>query len=168
MIRKMQIGDTRSYQRVITCDDIRKFGELTGDMNLAHFDEEYCKKTIFKTPIVHGMLVGCLFSKIFGMEYPGEGTIYCGQSLKFLKPVYPGMQLTVKITVKEIILEKNRVIFTTEIFSQEGECMLTGEAVMMPRKENTDEKANHENTVSRDDQRRHEHHDRGVPDLRHT
>jgi 3-hydroxybutyryl-CoA dehydratase len=168
MIRKMHVGDYRSYQRVITCDDIKAFGKLTGDMNLAHFDEDYCRKTIFKKPIVHGMFIGCLFSKIFGMEYPGEGTIYCGQSLKFLKPVYPGMQLTVKITVKEIILEKNRVIFTTEIFSQEGECMLTGEAVMMPRKETIDEKTNHENAVSTDDQRRHDNHDRGVPHVRNT
>lgn len=168
MIRKMQIGDTRSYQRVITCEDIKKFGELTGDMNLAHFDEDYCRKTVFQKPIVHGMFIGCLFSKIFGMEYPGEGTIYCGQSLKFLKPVYPGMQLTVKVTVKEIILEKNRVIFTTDVLNQEGECMVTGEAVMMPRKENTHEKATHENSVSNHDQGRHEHHDRGVPHVRNT
>lgn len=168
MIRKMKIGDSRSYQRIITCEDIRKFGELTGDMNRAHFDEEYCQKTIFKTPIVHGMFIGCLFSRLFGMEYPGEGTIYCGQTLKFLKPVYPGMQLTVKITVKEIILEKNRVIFTTEILNEEGECMLTGESVMMPRKESTDEKTNHEDTVSNHDQRREQNHDRGVPHVRNT
>jgi 3-hydroxybutyryl-CoA dehydratase len=43
--------------------------------------------------------------------------------------------LTVLVTVKEIIVEKNRVIFTTEIFNDKNECMLTGEAMLMPRKE---------------------------------
>ena len=135
MIKNMRIGDQRSYDRVISTEDVRKFGELSWDMNDAHFNAEYASTTIFKKPIVHGMLVGSLFSKIFGMEYPGIGTIYCSQSLKFLKPVYPDTLLHVIVTVKEIVLEKNRVIFTTEVINDKGECMLTGEAMLMPRKE---------------------------------
>lgn len=139
MIRKMMIGDVRSYEKIITTDDVLKFGQITGDMNKAHFDHEYCKTTIFKKPIVHGMLVGSLFSTIFGTDYPGFGTIYLGQTLKFLKPVYPDSKIVVKATVKEIILEKNRVIFTTEIFNDQNELCLTGEATLMPRKEDAHE-----------------------------
>ena len=135
MIKSMQIGDQRTYQRVITKEEIKKFGEISGDMNDAHFNEAYAKETIFKKPIVHGMFIGSLFSKIFGMEYPGKGTIYCSQSLKFLKPVYPDTVLKVLVTVKEINVEKNRVFFTTEIFDDMNQCMLTGEAMLMPRKE---------------------------------
>ncbi len=131
----MHVGDQRSYNRTITKEEIAKFGELSGDMNNAHFNEAYAQTTIFKKPIVHGMFIGSLFSKIFGMEYPGEGTIYCSQSLKFLKPVYPNITLHVLVTVKEMNIEKNRVIFTTEIFNDQDECMLTGEAMLMPRKE---------------------------------
>jgi acyl dehydratase len=135
MIRKMKIGDVRSYQRIITPEDVMKFGELSGDMNDTHFNEAYAATTIFKKPIVHGMLIGSLFSKIFGLDYPGEGTIYCSQSLIFKKPVYPNQLLTVQVTVKDIILEKNRVIFLTEILNEAHEVMLTGEAMLMPRKE---------------------------------
>jgi len=135
MIKTMHIGDQKFYDRVISKEDVHKFGELTWDMNDAHFNESYASTTIFKKPIVHGMLVGSLFSKIFGMEYPGVGTIYCSQSLKFLKPVYPDTLLHVVVTVKEIIIEKNRVIFTTEVFNDKDECLLTGEAMLMPRKE---------------------------------
>lgn len=134
MIRKMNIGDQRSYQRVITKQDVETFGKLTGDMNDAHFNEAYAETTIFKKPIVHGMLVGSLFSKIFGLDYPGEGTIYCSQSLNFKKPVYPDQILTVIVTVKDIVLEKNRVIFTTEILNENNEVMVTGEAMLMPKK----------------------------------
>ncbi len=139
MIKSMRVGDQRSYERVITKEEVHKFGALTKDMNDAHFNEAYAKTTIFKKPIVHGMFIGSLFSKIFGMDYPGEGTIYCSQSLKFLKPVYPDEMLTVLVTVKEIIVEKNRVIFTTEIFNDKNECVLTGEAMLMPRKEKVHE-----------------------------
>ncbi|MFA7422628.1 MAG: MaoC family dehydratase [Acholeplasmataceae bacterium] len=135
MIRNMKIGDVRSYQRVISKEDVFKFGELTKDMNKAHFDEIYTKQTIFKKPIIHGMLLGSLFSKVFGLEYPGEGTIYCSQTLKFLKPAYPEEVLNVVITVKDILLEKNRVFFSTEIFNEQNELILTGEAMLMPRKE---------------------------------
>jgi acyl dehydratase len=135
----MKVGDQRSYERIISKEEVAKFGELTKDMNDAHFNEDYAKTTIFKKPIVHGMFIGSLFSKIFGMDYPGEGTIYCSQSLKFLKPVYPDTKLLVLVTVKEIINEKNRVIFRTEIFDENNECMLTGEAMLMPRKEKVHE-----------------------------
>jgi 3-hydroxybutyryl-CoA dehydratase len=134
MIRSMHVGDQRSYVRKISSEEIARFGEISGDLNSAHFDEAYAKTTIFKKPIVHGMFVGSLFSKIFGMEYPGEGTIYCSQSLKFLKPVYPDTDLKIVVTVKEINLEKNRVIFRTEVFDEDNECMLTGEAMLMPKK----------------------------------
>lgn len=137
MIRKMKIGDVRTYQRVITKEDVLKFGELTLDMNKAHFDEAYAKQTIFKKPIIHGMLLGSLFSKVFGLDYPGEGTIYCSQTLKFLKPAYPEEVLKVVITVKDILVEKNRVFFITEIFNEQDDLILTGEAMLMPRKETT-------------------------------
>ena len=134
MIHHMKIGDYRSYQRTITKEEVRLFGELTGDMNDVHFNEDYAKTTPFKKTIVHGMLVGSLFSKIFGLDYPGEGTIYIAQSLVFKKPVYPDDLLNVVVTVKDIILERNRVIFSTEIFNEQNELMLTGEATLMPRK----------------------------------
>ncbi len=135
MIKYFTSGEQRTYDRVITSDDIKLFGQVTGDFNLAHFDEEYCAKTVFKKPIVHGMLIGSLFSKVFGSEYPGGGMIYCSQTLKFLKPIYPNTTLKVVITTKDIIPEKNRVIFTTEVFNENNECAVTGEAMLMPRKE---------------------------------
>jgi 3-hydroxybutyryl-CoA dehydratase len=136
MIEQMKIGDSRRYKRIISKEDVTTFGKLSMDMNPAHFDEDYTKDTIFKKPIVHGMLLGSLFSKIFGLDYPGEGTIYCSQSLKFIKPVYHDTEIEVVVTVKEIILEKNRVIFATEIFDEHNNLLLTGEAMLMPRKDN--------------------------------
>lgn len=134
MIETMKIGDERRYKRTITTEDIRLFGQVTEDMNPAHFDAAYAAKTPFKKPIVHGMLVGGLFSRIFGLEYPGEGTIYCGQTLKFRKPVYPDTELEVRVRLIELNTERNRVTFLTEVYDHAGDCVLTGEATLMPPK----------------------------------
>lgn len=128
----MKIGTTKAYTRTITEEDILTYGKLTGDLNPAHFDKDYAKTTIFKKPICHGMLVASLFSKVFGLEYPGEGTIYCSQSVKFLKPVYPNEPLSVRITLVEKNIEKNRAYFKTEVYNAKEECVLTGESMMMP------------------------------------
>ncbi len=130
----MNVGDTREYTRTITKKDVQTFAQITADYNPAHFDENYCKATRFKQPIVHGMLVGSLFSKIFGLEYPGEGTIYVSQSLTFLKPVYPDQELIIKVTVASLDQAKNRAYFTTEVFSKDDQKLLTGEAMLMPKK----------------------------------
>ncbi len=132
MIETMKIGDERRYKRTITTEDIRLFGQVTEDMNPAHFDAAYAAKTPFKKPIVHGMLVGALFSRIFGLEYPGEGTIYCGQTLKFRKPVYPDTELEVRVRLIDLNIERNRVTFLTEVYDHAGDCVLTGEATLMP------------------------------------
>lgn len=135
MIQTMKVGDRRTLRRVITQEDVRRFGEVTGDTNPAHFDEAYASTTRFKKPIVHGMFVGSLFSKIFGMNYPGKGTIYCSQSLTFLKPVYPGSPLTIEVVVKRIDVEKTRAYFDTLIHDAAGDLVVKGEAMVMPPKE---------------------------------
>jgi len=134
MIRSLEVGTVKQYKRIITKEDVKKFAEVSDDYNPAHFDEAYTKTTIFKKPIVHGMLVGSLFSKVFGTEYPGEGTIYVSQSLTFLKPVYPEETLRVQVTLTDKNVEKNRAYFLTEIFNENNELALKGEAMVMPKK----------------------------------
>jgi len=136
MIETMQVGDERSYRRVITKSDTLTFGTVTGDMNPAHFDDAYCLETRFKKPIVHGMYLGSLFSKIFGLDYPGEGTIYCKQSLTFLKPVFVDSEIDVVVRVTEVDQARNRVTFSTKIsVVGDDSPAVVGEAMLMPPKE---------------------------------
>jgi acyl dehydratase len=128
----LKVGDSQTMTKQFTESDVIGFAHVTGDVNPAHLDENYAKNTFFKTRIVHGMLVGSLFSAIFGTEFPGLGSIYINQSLKFIKPVYLNDTITAKVTIKEIITEKNRVIFDCVANNQNQEVVLVGEAVIMP------------------------------------
>lgn len=129
---KYEVGQSATYTRTITDEAIRKFAEVTGDCNPAHLDEEYAKKSSFKARIAHGFLTGSMISKILGMDFPGAGTIYLSQSMKFLAPAYIGDTLTAKVVVDEYNEEKNRMKLLTTIHNQNNEIILTGEAVVLP------------------------------------
>ena len=68
---------------------------------------------MFKKPIMHGMLGAALFSKVFGVLFPGEGTIYLKQSLSFLKPMYVEIEYEAVFTVKEVLADKHRAVIET-------------------------------------------------------
>ncbi|MDP3129875.1 MAG: MaoC family dehydratase, partial [Bacillota bacterium] len=79
-IEELKIGDQASLKKKFVEADVVGFAEVSGDRNPAHMDEAYAQTTIFKTRIVHGMLVGSLFSALLGTELPGLGSIYTNQT----------------------------------------------------------------------------------------
>ncbi len=113
-------------------EQVNQFAEVTGDKNPVHTNPDYAAKTMFKRPIMHGMLSASLFSKVFGTLFPGEGTIYLKQSLSFLKPMYVDTDYEAVFTVKEIIKDKNRAVIETVIKDKaSGNVCTSGEAVVM-------------------------------------
>lgn len=134
-IKQIAIGDSAFQKKVITERDIELFGEVSNDYNPAHFDADYAATTMFKKRIAHGMLVGSLFSKVFGMDLPGKGAIYVGQTLRFKRPVYFGDEITSTVTVREKNEERNRVYFDCVATNQNGDVVIVGEAELMPVKE---------------------------------
>src|SRR5437588_12119061 len=85
-----QIGTRAEYISTITDEDIVRFAEVSGDHNPVHLDEEYAASTAFGGRIAHGMLSAAFVSAVLGNDLPGPGTIYLGQTLKFLAPVRIG------------------------------------------------------------------------------
>ncbi len=128
----IKIGDTAFQVKKVTERDIELFGEVTNDYNPAHFDSEYAAGTMFKKRISHGMLVGSLFSKVFGMDLPGEGSIYLTQSLRFRRPVYFEDEITATVTVTDVDIMKNRVRFDCIAKNQNDVVVIIGEAELMP------------------------------------
>lgn len=87
----------------ITDEMVRNFAELSGDKNPIHLDDEYAANTPFKKRIAHGMLVSSFFSTIIAEDYPGNGSIYLEQNLKFLKPCFIGDVVKFKVSLIEEI-----------------------------------------------------------------
>lgn len=127
----IEVNQVYTHEFQYSQEEVTRFAEVTGDRNPVHTDATYAAKTMFKRPIMHGMLGASLLSKVFGTLFPGEGTIYLKQSLNFLKPMYPDTPYEAVFTVKEIIYEKNRAIVETVIKDKEGKVCTSGEATVM-------------------------------------
>ena len=133
-IEDLEIGMTRHVEKVIQDYDIRAFAEISTDHNPVHLDDDYAQQTIFGGRIAHGMLTAALISAVIGEQLPGHGTIYLGQSLKFLAPVKPGDAVRAEVKVREIDYAKRRV--TLDCACTVGDTtVLKGEAqVLAPSK----------------------------------
>lgn len=133
-IDQLEVGQKASFTKTVTEADVYNFAGVTGDFNPAHMNEEYAKKTAFKTRIAHGMLSAGFISAVLGTKLPGPGTIYLNQDLRFTKPVQFGDTITATITVDELIKEKNRAILKTVCTNQDGDVVVEGTAKVMPPK----------------------------------
>ena len=113
VIEDLEIGMVRSLTKEVTTRDIELFAEVSTDRNPVHLDDAYAADTIFEGRIAHGMLTAGLVSAVIGEQLPGHGTVYLGQSLKFLAPVRPGDVVTAEVEVLEIDYAKRRVTLDT-------------------------------------------------------
>lgn len=128
----IEVGQIYTHEFSFSQDEVNRFAEVTGDKNPVHLNADYAAKTMFKKPIMHGMLSASLFSKVFGTLFPGEGTIYLKQSLGFMKPMYVDTKYEAVFTVKEVIKDKNRAIVETLIKDKtNGTVCTSGEATVM-------------------------------------
>ena len=141
MKMKFSVGDSAEVTKTIEQSDIDAFARVTGDHNPVHVDEEFAKTTRFGRRIAHGMLTASLISAVLANKLPGEGSVYLGQTLKFVAPVFPGDEVTARVTVKEIREDKPVVKLETICVNQRGEVVIRGEAtVLLPQKSTKDTK----------------------------
>src|SRR6478609_1148274 len=130
---EINVGDSATLVRTLTEQDIKLFAVMSGDINPAHVDPDYAMSSRFREVIGHGMWSGALISTVLGTEFPGPGTIYLGQNLRFRRPVKVGDTITVKVTAKEKEA-KGRVVLDTECVNQDGEVVVSGSAdVIAPK-----------------------------------
>ena len=114
MVKKIYFNNLKENQFYtdsvkVTDTNIKKFASASGDNNPIHLNEEFAKKTIFKSRIAHGMLIASFISSVIGNKFPGNGTIYVSQNLKFKRPVKINDVVKIKITVEKKNYKKEMV-----------------------------------------------------------
>lgn len=129
-IDELVVGQTASFSKTVTEADIVLFAGISGDTNPVHLDEQYAGQTMFRGRIAHGLLSASLLSAVLGTRLPGPGCIYLGQTLNFKAPVRIGDTVTAGATVKEILLDKCRVVLET-VCQVGNKIVLEGEATVM-------------------------------------
>ena len=129
-IEDIEMGMTRHLNKVVTDEDIEMFAKVSTDHNPVHLDDDYAQDTIFEGRIAHGMLTAGLISAVIGEQLPGHGTVYMGQSLKFLAPVRPGDMVLAEVEVIDIDHAKRRVQLDCRC-KVDGKKVLIGQATVL-------------------------------------
>ena len=102
--QELAIGETMiTKARTMTHEDVANFAELSGDKFYAHMsDEAAAKEGVFERKVAHGYLVLSAAAGLFVDPAPGPVLANYGlDSLRFIKPVYPGDAIHVRLTCKQ-------------------------------------------------------------------
>src|SRR3989344_3748664 len=67
-------SETAILPCVFSDDDVRVFGNLSGDKNPLHYEKKYAESKGFDKPLVHGILLASKFSFLVGMVIPGANS----------------------------------------------------------------------------------------------
>jgi len=105
---ELSVGDTLfTHRRTVTEADVVNFAGISGDHFYAHTDELAASRSLFERRVAHGYFVVSAAAGLF--VDPGEGPVlanYGLESLRFVKPVYPGDTIRVRLTVKQKIAKE--------------------------------------------------------------
>jgi oxepin-CoA hydrolase / 3-oxo-5,6-dehydrosuberyl-CoA semialdehyde dehydrogenase len=138
----LRIGDTVvAGPRQVTLADIEHFAEFTGDTFYAHMDEEAARANpLFGGRVAHGYLILSFAAGLFVQPDPGPVLANYGlENLRFLTPVYPGDEVTVTLTCKQITPREDaaygEVRWDTEVTNQDGKQVATYDVLTLVAKQ---------------------------------
>jgi 3-hydroxybutyryl-CoA dehydratase len=125
-IEDFEAGQHVTFTKTFTEDDLRRFIEITGDVNPLHVDAEFAAATQFGRRVVHGMLTASIFSTMVGMLLPGTGAVYRSQTLRFLLPVYLDETVTAHFVVRSVDRARHRLDIDAWIENEAGDHVIEG------------------------------------------
>lgn len=125
-IDDFHVGQHVMLTKTFSEDDVRRFIEITGDVNPLHVDEAFAEQTQFGRRVLHGMLTASILSTMVGMLLPGTGAIYRSQTINFLRPVHVGDTVTAHFVVRAIDRAKHRLTIDSWIENEAGERVIEG------------------------------------------
>jgi oxepin-CoA hydrolase/3-oxo-5,6-dehydrosuberyl-CoA semialdehyde dehydrogenase len=100
---EIEVGDTLiTHRRTITEADIVNFAGISGDFFYAHMDDIAARESLFEKRVAHGYFVLSAAAGLFVDPAPGPVLANYGlDNLRFVKPVYAGDTIQVRLTCKQ-------------------------------------------------------------------
>jgi acyl dehydratase len=135
-----EVGSTReTLGRTITETDIVLHAGQSGDFYPHHVDAEWCKGQEFGQRIAHGTLVFTVAVGLTAGDVNPEAFTYGYDRLRFVKPVFIGDTLHVRVTLKEKRESPKRpdrglVIELLEAINQHNEVVAVCEHLLMVKR----------------------------------
>jgi oxepin-CoA hydrolase/3-oxo-5,6-dehydrosuberyl-CoA semialdehyde dehydrogenase len=142
---ELQIGDTLiTHKRTVTEADITNFANISWDHFYAHTDHTSLEGTPFERPVAHGYFILSAAAGLFVDAAKGPVLLNYGlEECRFLKPVYAGSTIGVKLTCKEKLpqdkkeeqdIAKGIVKWLVEVTDETNEAVAIATILTMVRK----------------------------------
>jgi len=142
---ELQIGDSVHTQlRKITDTDIDRFSDLSGDHFYAHKENEIFVDTMFEKRVAHGYFILSAAAGLFVDAAKGPVLLNYGiDECRFLKPVYAGTTIGVRLICKEKTsqdlkdendIPKGIVKWYVDVYDETGESIMIATILTMVRK----------------------------------
>ena len=141
----LEVGETiTTHRRTITEADIVNFANVSWDHFYAHTDVTSLEGTTFEQRVAHGYFILSAAAGLF--VDPGKGPVLLNYGLdecRFTKPVYAGMSIDVRLTVREKIDQETRdeddipkgiVKFLVDVRDEEDETVAIATVLTMVKK----------------------------------
>ncbi|MEI2694519.1 MAG: phenylacetic acid degradation bifunctional protein PaaZ [Saprospiraceae bacterium] len=108
---ELQVGDQLiTANHTVSEADITNFANVSGDNFYAHMDATSLEGTLFTGRVAHGYFILSKAAGLFVDAKKGPVLLNYGiDECRFTKPVYPGMTIGVKLTVKEKVDQDNTI-----------------------------------------------------------
>jgi 3-hydroxybutyryl-CoA dehydratase len=132
IIDEFEVGMQAEFSHTFTQKETETMAVLIGDHNPFHYNGEFIRKTRFKKPIVHGLLVGGMISHFGGDLFPGPCCLAETISFEFLKPVFFGETIRAVARITKVDKEQKRLAFSMSCFNEKGEKVVEGIAICIP------------------------------------
>ena len=96
---EISLGETFGTSLTVTETHLVLGSGMFGDFNPLHVDEEFSKKSMFGSRILHGPFTSALIASPVGMYFAGSAIAYLEHACRFKAPVRAGDTLTSTWTV---------------------------------------------------------------------
>jgi 3-hydroxybutyryl-CoA dehydratase len=125
-IDDIAVGDSYTEEVEFTPAKTAQFLSLTQDTAAIHTVEEFSREKGYDNLVVYGFLLSLHFSRILGMELPGENTVIGAIQMEFHEPVYVGDTVTYTATVRRIIKPLGLVALDLDARKKDGTVCVQG------------------------------------------
>lgn len=124
----LSVGQKATRTMTITAEQVRQYGEITGDYNPLHFDADYVRRTRFGRLVAQGGITTGLLHALVAMDLPGAGSVFLSQNWKFSAPAYIGDTIIAEGEVVRVHATKPVTKMHFVVRRSDGETLLDGEA----------------------------------------
>lgn len=146
---ELAIGETLvTAKHTVSEADITNFANVSGDNFYAHMDATSLEGTIFEKRVAHGYFILSKAAGLFVDAKKGPVLLNYGiDECRFTKPVYPGMTIGVRLTVKEKTAQEKKtpedvakgiVKWLVDVYDETGETVAIATILTMVKMLNQD------------------------------